>query len=72
MPLGFCRLSGDCRRPEKLTSAPSCALQIASVHFQQPEAVAAIRKLDRIVELSHWGNNLAIQDTIDLFNAGPE
>ncbi|KWU43955.1 Oligosaccharyl transferase alpha subunit, partial [Rhodotorula sp. JG-1b] len=46
--------------------------QIASVHFQQPEAVAAIRKLDRIVELSHWGNNLAIQDTIDLFNAGPE
>ncbi|GAA5963966.1 hypothetical protein JCM8115_000852 [Rhodotorula mucilaginosa] len=46
--------------------------QIAAVHFQQPEAVAAIRKLDRIVELSHWGNNLAIQDTIDLFNAGPE
>ncbi|GAA5985222.1 hypothetical protein JCM10908_002574 [Rhodotorula pacifica] len=46
--------------------------QIASVHFQQPEAVAAIRKLDRIVELSHWGNNLAIQDTMDLFNAGPE
>ncbi|GAA5880584.1 hypothetical protein JCM3774_004743 [Rhodotorula dairenensis] len=46
--------------------------QIASVHFRQPEAVAAIRKLDRIVELSHWGNNLAIQDSIDLFNAGPE
>lgn len=58
--------------PRRLTYTPSCGLQIAAVPFQQPEAVAAIRKLDRIVELSHWGNNLAIQDTIDLFNAGPE
>ncbi|GAA6050381.1 hypothetical protein JCM3770_004010 [Rhodotorula araucariae] len=46
--------------------------QIARVHYQQPEAVASIRKLDRLVELSHWGANLAIQDTIDLFNAGPK
>lgn len=45
--------------------------QIAALHYQQPEAVASIRTLDRIVELSHWGSNLAIQDNIDLTNAGP-
>ncbi|BGP42686.1 dolichyl-diphosphooligosaccharide--protein glycosyltransferase subunit 1 [Rhodotorula kratochvilovae] len=46
--------------------------QVARVHYQQPEAIASIRRLDRLVELSHWGANLAIQDTIDLFNAGPK
>ncbi|GAA5996074.1 dolichyl-diphosphooligosaccharide--protein glycotransferase subunit OST1 [Rhodotorula paludigena] len=45
--------------------------QVARVHYQQPQAVASIRKLDRIVELSHWGDNLAVQDNIDLFNSGP-
>lgn len=45
--------------------------QLATIHYQQPEAVASIRKLDRIVELSHWGANMAVQDNIDLFNAGP-
>ncbi|GAA6061801.1 hypothetical protein JCM10212_004857 [Sporobolomyces blumeae] len=44
---------------------------IAAIHYQQPEAVAAIRTLDRVVEISHWGSNLAIQDNIDLTNAGP-
>lgn len=46
-------------------------MQIATVHYQQPEAVASIRRLDRVVELSHWGANMAVQDNIDLFNAGP-
>lgn len=45
--------------------------QIAAIHYQQPEAVASIRNLDRVVELSHWGSNLAIQDNIDLTNSGP-
>ncbi|GAA5988916.1 hypothetical protein JCM11641_002914 [Rhodosporidiobolus odoratus] len=45
--------------------------QIARVHYQQPHAVASIRKLDRIVELSHWGSNFAVQDNIDLVNSGP-
>jgi hypothetical protein len=44
---------------------------MASIHYQQPEAVASIRKLDRLVEVSHWGGNLAVQDNIDLFNSGP-
>lgn len=46
--------------------------QVARVHYQQPEAIASIRSLERVVELSHWGANLAVQDTIDLFNAGPK
>ncbi|GAA5847255.1 hypothetical protein JCM9279_006159 [Rhodotorula babjevae] len=46
--------------------------QVARVHYQQPEAIASIRTLERIVELSHWGANLAVQDSIDLFNAGPK
>ncbi|GAA5853883.1 hypothetical protein JCM8547_007484 [Rhodosporidiobolus lusitaniae] len=45
--------------------------QIARVHYQQPSAVALIRKLDRIVEISHWGSNLAVQEDIDLANTGP-
>ncbi|GAA5881471.1 hypothetical protein JCM16303_005667 [Sporobolomyces ruberrimus] len=45
--------------------------QIAALHYQQPEAIASIRTLDRIVELSHWGSNLAIQDNIELANSGP-
>ncbi|GAA5932202.1 dolichyl-diphosphooligosaccharide--protein glycotransferase subunit OST1 [Sporobolomyces koalae] len=45
--------------------------QIAALHYQQPEAVASIRTLDRVVELSHWGSNMAIQDNIDLANSGP-
>ncbi|GAA5916144.1 dolichyl-diphosphooligosaccharide--protein glycotransferase subunit OST1 [Sporobolomyces salmoneus] len=45
--------------------------QIAAIHYQQPEAVASIRDLNRIVELSHWGSNLAIQDNIELSNSGP-
>ncbi|BGP19266.1 hypothetical protein JCM10213_008216 [Rhodosporidiobolus nylandii] len=45
--------------------------QIARVHYQQPQAIASIRKLDRIVEISHWGSNLAVQDNIDLANTGP-
>lgn len=41
------------------------------MHYQQPEAVTSIRKLDRIVEVSHWGGNLAFTDAIDLVNSGP-
>jgi len=52
--------------------AGSLAPQVARVHYQQPEAIASIRSLERLVELSHWGANLAVQDSIDLFNAGPK
>lgn len=41
------------------------------MHYVQPDAVVSVRKLDRLVEVSHWGANLAVQDGIDLFNSGP-
>ncbi|KAL8286243.1 hypothetical protein RQP46_004731 [Phenoliferia psychrophenolica] len=45
--------------------------QVASVHYVQPEAIASFRSLHRLLEVSHWGSNLAVMDSIDLFNAGP-
>ncbi|KAK4704301.1 oligosaccharyltransferase complex subunit alpha (ribophorin I), partial [Phenoliferia sp. Uapishka_3] len=45
--------------------------QIASVHYAQPEAIASFRKLDRLIEVSHWGSNVAFMDSIDLINSGP-
>ncbi|KAM0791830.1 hypothetical protein ACM66B_004089 [Microbotryomycetes sp. NB124-2] len=46
--------------------------KIASLQYAQPSAIASIKTLDRIVEVSHWGGVMAVQDNIDLFNAGPE
>lgn len=34
--------------------------------------MGSVRTLDRIVEVSHWGSNLAVQDNIDLTNVGPK
>ncbi|GAA5895738.1 hypothetical protein JCM6882_001367 [Rhodosporidiobolus microsporus] len=45
--------------------------QMAGVIYQQPSAVASIRKLDRVVELSHWGSKMAVQENIELVNSGP-
>lgn len=45
---------------------------IASVMYVQTEPMAAMRTLDRIVEVSHWGSNLAVQDNVELYNAGPK
>ncbi|KAK4048985.1 dolichyl-diphosphooligosaccharide--protein glycosyltransferase subunit 1 [Microbotryomycetes sp. JL221] len=46
--------------------------QTASIQYVQPEAIASMRTLNRIVEISHWGSVMAVQDNIDLFNSGPE
>lgn len=45
---------------------------VARVVYVQPEALAAVRKLERVVEVSHWGSNVAVQDDVQLYNAGPE
>lgn len=47
-------------------------MQIASVHYEQPEPVLSVRKLDRTVQVSHWGNHVAIEDEILLVNDGPK
>ena len=42
-----------------------------SVHYVYDHPVLEITKLERSAEISHWGANLNIQDTMVLHNAGP-
>lgn len=42
------------------------------VHYETREPVVGIRNLKRAAEVSYWGNNLNIQDEVELFNAGPK
>ncbi|KAG6854790.1 hypothetical protein C0991_001217 [Blastosporella zonata] len=46
--------------------------QPVSVHYHHEQPVLEISKLARSAEISHWGNNLNIQDDIVLYNAGPK
>ncbi|KAG6817400.1 hypothetical protein H0H87_009044 [Tephrocybe sp. NHM501043] len=41
------------------------------MHYYHEQPVLEISKLTRSAEISHWGNNLNIQDDITLHNAGP-
>lgn len=51
----------------KLSDEP----QVAQLHFFQPFPLMVIGNLTRLVEVSHWGNNVAIEDQIHLENRGP-
>lgn len=42
-----------------------------TVHYELPLPVVAIRKLRRHIEVSHWANNVAFQDEMQLVNDGP-
>ncbi|KAG0149640.1 hypothetical protein CROQUDRAFT_104978 [Cronartium quercuum f. sp. fusiforme G11] len=44
--------------------------QRAMVHYHQPHPVMSIGNWSRLVEVSHWGNNVAIEDQIQLQNRG--
>lgn len=44
----------------------------AKVHFVHDIPVVSIVTLDRHVEVSHWGDNLATEDRIWLRNDGPK
>ncbi|KAL7413043.1 putative oligosaccharyltransferase alpha subunit [Mrakia frigida] len=41
------------------------------IHYKYDAPVISLRSLKRAVEVSHWGNNLNVQDDIVLFNSGP-
>ncbi|KAG6814173.1 hypothetical protein H0H92_000849 [Tricholoma furcatifolium] len=45
--------------------------QSVEVHYYHEQPVLEITKLARSAEISHWGNNLNIQDDMVLHNAGP-
>lgn len=45
--------------------------QLVSVHYSHIYPVLEVMKFQRLAEISHWGSNLNIEDSIDLHNAGP-
>ncbi|CAO1617559.1 unnamed protein product [Sympodiomycopsis kandeliae] len=54
--------------PPVLESSP----RKARVHYTFDQPIASIVTLDRHVEVSHWGDNLAFEDRLWLRNDGPE
>jgi oligosaccharyltransferase complex subunit alpha (ribophorin I) len=42
------------------------------IHYETTVPIMGYRSLKRSAEVSHWGNNLNIQDEIDLVNMGPK
>jgi oligosaccharyltransferase complex subunit alpha (ribophorin I) len=44
----------------------------AHIHYNYEFPVLEIPTMKRAAEISHWGDNLNIQDEIFLHNAGPE
>ncbi|KAJ1021075.1 hypothetical protein NDA16_003861 [Ustilago loliicola] len=51
---------------------PATAVPEGKLHFQVDTPRATIISLDRVAEISHWGDALSIQDRILLRNTGPE
>jgi oligosaccharyltransferase complex subunit alpha (ribophorin I) len=42
------------------------------VHYEHKEALVAVEKLKRSIEVSHWGGNVNVQDEMELVNVGPK
>ena len=42
------------------------------VHYEHKEALIAVEKLKRSIEVSHWGGNVNVQDEMELVNIGPK
>ncbi|KAH8830862.1 Ribophorin I [Flagelloscypha sp. PMI_526] len=45
--------------------------QTVTIHYNYDYHVLEVTHLKREAEISHWGANLNIQDTLNLYNAGP-
>ncbi|CAO1630039.1 unnamed protein product [Parajaminaea phylloscopi] len=54
-----------------LSLAGSDASSTAQVHYTYDQPIVGIVELDRHVEVSHWGDSLAVQDKVWLRNDGP-
>ncbi|KAG8830547.1 dolichyl-diphosphooligosaccharide--protein glycosyltransferase subunit 1 [Serendipita sp. 399] len=46
--------------------------QLLYVHYEYDSPIVRVVSLDRSAEISHWGNNLNIQDNVHIKNDGPE
>jgi hypothetical protein len=46
--------------------------QTLTVHYEYETPIVTVVSMDRWAEISHWGNNLNIQDDLYIRNDGPE
>lgn len=50
-------------------NVPPFSLDELSVHYENNTPFLTVTKIDRTIEVSHWGN-IAIEETVDLFHSG--
>ena len=46
--------------------------KLLTVHYEYDSPILSVVSLDRSAEISHWGNNLNIQDDVHIRNDGAE
>ncbi|KIM19466.1 hypothetical protein M408DRAFT_47828, partial [Serendipita vermifera MAFF 305830] len=46
--------------------------KLLTVHYEYDSPIISVVSLDRSAEISHWGDNLNIQDSVHIRNDGPE
>lgn len=46
--------------------------QLLTIHYEYDRSIVTVVSLNRSAEISHWGNNLNIQDDIHITNDGPQ
>ncbi|KDN37321.1 Ribophorin I [Tilletiaria anomala UBC 951] len=56
---------------ENIQPYRSASIKQGSVHYEHPVPVTSVVTFDRVAEVSHWGDNIAIEDRIWLRNDGP-
>ncbi|EPQ27921.1 uncharacterized protein PFL1_04665 [Pseudozyma flocculosa PF-1] len=54
------------------TAVAAASVRQGKVHYQHDQPVVSLVSLERTVEISHWGDNLAVEDRIWLRNDGPQ
>lgn len=56
---------------ERIQSYRTSPVKRGSVHYEHNLPMVSVVNLERVAEISHWGDNLAIEDRIWLRNDGP-
>lgn len=46
--------------------------KLLTIHYEYGQPVISVVSYDRAAEISHWGDNLNIQDNVHIRNDGPE
>ncbi|KAI8993300.1 Ribophorin I [Pilobolus umbonatus] len=49
---------------------PPFSFSMATCHFENPKPLITITELQRDIEISHWGNNIAVEEHYALHNDG--